>query len=45
MSKTASIGLLRSSTLFDRFLATLDRILMTGARATIRNGDLPYFGL
>jgi hypothetical protein len=45
MSKTATIGLLRSTTLFDRLLAALDRILMTSARVSIRNGDLPYFGL
>ena len=46
MSKTASIGLVPSTTtLFGRFLATLDRVLMASARAAIRNGDLPYFGL
>jgi hypothetical protein len=42
MSKTAVIGL-ASSTLFGRFLAMLDRVL--SARAAIRNGELPYFGL
>jgi hypothetical protein len=45
MTKTASIGLVPSATLFGRFLATLDRVLMASARAAIRNGDLPYFGL
>ncbi len=45
MSKIASIGLVPSTTLFGRFLATLDRVLMASARAAIRNGDLPYFGL
>ncbi len=45
MSKTAYIGLVPSTSLFGRFLATLDRILMASARAAIRNGDLPYFGL
>jgi hypothetical protein len=45
MTKTASIGLVPSTTLFGRFLATLDRVLMASARAAIRNGDLPYFGL
>ena len=44
MSKTAVIGL-ASSTLFGRFLAVLDRVLMASARAAIRNGELPYFGL
>jgi hypothetical protein len=45
MSKTASIGCVPSATLIGRFLATLDRILVASARAAIRNGDLPYFGL
>ena len=45
MSKTASIGLVPSTNLFGRVLAALDRILMASARAAIRNGDLPYFGL
>jgi hypothetical protein len=45
MSKTASVGLVPSTNLFGRFLATLDRILVASARAAIRNGDLPYFGL
>jgi hypothetical protein len=45
MSKTASIGLVPFTNLFGRFLSTLDRILMASARAAIRNGDLPYFGL
>jgi hypothetical protein len=45
MSNTASIGLVPSTTLFGRFLAALDRVLMASAHASIRNGDLPYFGL
>jgi hypothetical protein len=45
MSKTASLALAPSTTLFSRFLATLDRLLMASARISIRNGDLPYFGL
>ena len=45
MTKTATIGYVPSTTLFGRFLATLDRVLMASARASIRNGDLPYFGL
>jgi hypothetical protein len=45
MSKTGSIGLLPSSTLFGRFMAVVDRLLMANANAAIRNGDLPYFGL
>ena len=45
MSKTASIALPASSPLFGRLMATIDRLLMASARAAIRNGDLPYFGL
>jgi hypothetical protein len=45
ISKTAAIGLVPSPTLFSRFLAVLDRVLMASARAAIRNGDLPYPGL
>jgi len=45
MSKTASIGLTPSTTLFGRLLAAIDRMLMTSARAALRNGDLPHFGL
>ena len=45
MSKTASIGLVPSPTLFGRFMATIDRLLMASARIAIRNGDLPHFGL
>jgi hypothetical protein len=45
MSKTASIGLAPSNGLFGRLMASIDRLLMTSARAAVRNGDLPYFGL
>jgi hypothetical protein len=45
ISKTAAIGLVPSTTLFSRFLAMLDRVLMASARAANRNGDLPYPGL
>ena len=45
MSKIASLDLLPSAGLFSRFMAGLDRILMISARAAVRNGDLPYFGL
>jgi hypothetical protein len=45
MSKTAAIGLVPSSTLFGRFMATIDRLLMQSAEIAIRNGDLPHFGL
>lgn len=45
MSKTASLGLSPSATLFARALATIDRWLMANARIAVRNGDLPHFGL
>ena len=45
MSKTASIALAPSSSLFGRLMATIDRLLMASARISIRNGDLPHFGL
>ena len=45
MSKTASLGLVPSSTLFGRLMATVDRLLIASSRIAVRNGDLPYFGL
>jgi hypothetical protein len=45
MSKTASLRLAPSPSLFGRLMATIDRVLMAHARIAIRNGDLPYFGL
>jgi hypothetical protein len=45
MSKIASIGLVPSSTLFARLMASIDRLLTASARISIRNGDLPRFGL
>jgi hypothetical protein len=45
MSKTTSIGFAPSNNLFSRLMTTIDRLLMTSARAAVRNGDLPYFGL
>ena len=45
MSKTAAIGLVPSSTLFSRLLASIDRLLTASSRIAIRNGDLPHFGL
>jgi hypothetical protein len=45
MSKTASLDLTPSSTLFGRLMATVDAWLMSSARIAVRNGDLPRFGL
>jgi hypothetical protein len=45
MSKSASIALTPSNTLFGRLLALIDRLLMKSAEISNRNGDLPRFGL
>ena len=52
MSKTASVALAPSASLFtrflaavDRFLAAVDRFLMASAEISNHNGDLPRFGL
>jgi hypothetical protein len=45
MSKTATIVISSSNSLFGRFLATIDRILMASANAALRNGEPTYFGL
>ncbi|WJR80805.1 hypothetical protein [Bradyrhizobium sp. NP1] len=45
MSKTATFPLPAPTTLFGRLMAAIDQFLMASARASVRNGDLPYFGL
>jgi hypothetical protein len=45
MSRTATIALPTSNTLFGRLFAKLDRLLMAWAESNIRNGDVPYIGL
>ena len=45
MSKTASMTLAPSASLFGRLMATVDRLLMKSAQISARNGDLPHFGL
>jgi hypothetical protein len=45
MSKTASIAISVPNSLWGRLLATIDRLLMKSAEISIRNGDLPRFGL
>jgi hypothetical protein len=45
MSKTASVTFAPSASIFSRLMASIDRLLMASARISIRNGDLPYFGL
>ena len=41
MSDTAAFRFTQSSTLFSRLKLSLDRLLLTYAEATIRNGDVP----
>jgi hypothetical protein len=45
MAKTAAIGFAPNTPLFARLLASIDRALMASARISLRNGDLPRFGL
>jgi hypothetical protein len=45
MSKIASFPVAPSASLFNRMMASVDRLLMAHARIGVRNGDLPYFGL
>jgi hypothetical protein len=45
MSKSASIALAPSSSLFGRLFAAVDRWLMAYAETQIRNGDIPRAGL
>jgi hypothetical protein len=45
MSKTASIAISAPTSLWGRLMATIDRLLMKSAEISIRNGDLPRFGL
>jgi hypothetical protein len=41
MSRTYSIALSPSGSLFGRLFATIDRLLLAYAEMTIRNGDVP----
>ena len=45
MSKTAAVTLDRSTKIFTRLMAAIDRLLAASARIAVRNGDLPPFGL
>ncbi|WP_407113292.1 hypothetical protein [Bradyrhizobium sp. LMG 9283] len=45
MSKIAAVALAPSSSLFARFMAAVDRLLMASAEISNHNGDLPRFGL
>lgn len=41
MSAAASLSFAPSTGFFSRLVATIDRLLMTYAEITIRNGDIP----
>ncbi len=45
MSKTATIDLTPSTSLFGRLFTTIDRLLLAYAEMEIRNGDVPRAGL
>jgi hypothetical protein len=45
MSKTVSASFPPSPGIFSRLMASIDRLLAASARISIRNGDLPWFGL
>jgi hypothetical protein len=45
MSKTASLGFAPAPTLFGRLFASIDRLLLAYAEATIRGGDVPRCGI
>jgi hypothetical protein len=45
MSRTASIRLSSSTSLFGRLFATIDRLLLAYAEMEIRNGDVPRCGI
>lgn len=45
MSKIAATTFTPSTRIFSRLMASIDRLLAASARISVRNGDLPYFGL
>ncbi|HKU07460.1 MAG TPA: hypothetical protein VJR30_15425 [Bradyrhizobium sp.] len=45
MAKTAAIGFAPNTPLLTRLIVAIDRALMASARISLRNGDLPRFGL
>jgi hypothetical protein len=45
MAKTAAIGFAPNTPLLARLIGAIDRALMAWARMSLRNGDLPRFGL
>ena len=45
MAKTVAIALRAQTSLFQRFLALIDQVLMASAEAAVRTGEPTYFGL
>jgi hypothetical protein len=45
MSENNSAGFAPSTGIFSGLMASIDRLLAASARISVRNGDLPYFGL
>ena len=45
MAKTAAITYAPTGSLFARLVTAIDRALSAAARISVRNGDLPRFGL
>ncbi len=45
MSKTAAATFAPTTGVFTRLMASIDRLLAASARISVRNGDVPYFGL
>lgn len=45
MAKTAAIGFAPTTSLLTRLIVAIDRALTASARISLRNGDLPRFGL
>ena len=45
MAKTAAISYAPTGSLFARLVTAIDRALSAAARISVRNGDLPRFGL
>ncbi len=45
MSKTATISLSPSTSLFARLFTAIDRLLLAYAEMQIRNGDVPRSGI
>ena len=45
MSDTTSAAFNPTLSIFARFMASVDRLLLAWHEVSVRNGDVPYFGL